>query len=298
MGQKKISDTLIDLVHKFVPIYKTQEAALNQAYWLIELITKKNRTYLLINKNAEITSEQINELEVAVDKIIKQNMPIQYILQSVPFLDLNIDVRPPILIPRPETEHWVADLIKKYKILENKKLTILDLCTGTGCIALSFAHSFKDSTIYAIDTNSQACNLAKENSIKNNVANINILESDLYTNLPGNITFDFIVTNPPYISLDLWQKLDLSVKDWEDSVALVAEDDGMAIIKKIIACAPKWLKPNDEIYSNKLPQLAIEIGDIQGEQVKQYFLKAGFTNVEIHKDLNDQDRLVTGNYAL
>src|SRR3989338_4187569 len=127
---------------------------------------------------------------------IEENRPIQYIIGNTDFLDLKIKVKEPILIPRSETEEWVNNLLNKFKNFENHKLKIVDIGTGTGCIAIALAKFFKNSEIFAIDINPVALELAQENAELNKIKNIKFVESDLFSNFDEKV--DIIVSNPPY----------------------------------------------------------------------------------------------------
>lgn len=249
----------------------------------LELITKEE---------ISVNQDQLNKLNDNIYKHINQKIPLQYIEGSTEFLSLKILVEPPVLIPRQETEYWVYNLIEKLKVLKNKNLNILDLCTGTGCIALAFAKEFKESTVYAIDISEKAYNIAIKNAKNNNIKNIIIAQSDLYDKVNKNLKFDLIISNPPYISNKQFENLDPMVKNWEDPNALVAKDNGLEIIKKIIYNSKNFLRLNKEFTINKLPQLVLEIDYTQANRVKKILLDKQFNKVEIIKDLNEKDRVV------
>ncbi len=265
------------------------------AWWLLEWITGKTQTELIIKYHEQLSDAQQLLLEKTLKEIIDEHKPIQYILGSVPFLSLDITVRPPILIPRPETEFWCSWLIEKLKTVGDQPLMMLDLCTGSGCIGLSLAHAFPNATIYASDISEEACSLAKENAQKNHITNIKIVESDLFKDLPKK-SFDIIVSNPPYIAPEEWPTLQESVKGWEDMRALITPDAGLALITKIIEAAPSHLEKNSVLTVNDIPQLVIEIGYLQGISVKYLMSRAGFSNVSVHKDQSGNDRFVTGKW--
>jgi release factor glutamine methyltransferase len=221
-------------------------------------------------------------------------MPIAYLIGNVPFNDLDILVEPPTLIPRPETEEWVIDLIAKLKTLKSHTLTILDMCSGSGCIALALAKAFPQSTVYALDLSDKAIALGKKNAAHNGIKNVTFMQSDLFNELNTQHLFDIIVSNPPYISFDEFQELDASVSTWEDKQALVAADNGTAIINDIIEDAADYLKTDSEIAHTKIPQLIIEIGYRQADIVQNLMNSAGWIAVKILKDLEGKDRVVTG----
>lgn len=203
-------------------------------------------------------------------------------------------VEPPTLIPRQETEEWCVSLIEKLKQIGDQPLRILDLCTGSGCIALSLAKKLPNAQIYASDISDTALTLAQKNATHNKLQNIHFLSSDLLQDIPTNMHFDMIISNPPYISSKEWQEVDASVKEWEDPIALLAPDEGLGIVKQLIAQAKTYLQPNEALQTHGIPQLIIEIGYQQGAAVKALFEKEGFCNVVIKKDMQSNDRIVVG----
>lgn len=264
-----------------------------KSLWILEKITGKNQSEILVQDNIELTEEQKQKLEEIINKHVKEHMPLQYIIGSIPFLDLEIFVEPPILIPRPETEYWCWELINKLNNLQNKNISILDIGTGTGCIAISLAKAFPESNVFAVDISAKALDLAQKNVKHNNIENVTLIESDLFQNLSGK-TFDLIVSNPPYICEAEFEQLDLSVKNWEDYKALVCRDNGLEIIKRIIQQAPDYIKYNKDIIKNDIPNLVLEIGYLQGKDVSQFMKENKFINVELMKDLAGKDRVVSG----
>jgi len=275
-------------------IYPDSTLCQQYAWWILEAITKKSKTELIAQEIMMLSPEQQKTLNQWIDKLINKKMPIQYLIGSVPFNGIKVLVEPPVLIPRPETEEWCLNLIKQLNLLENKQITILDLCAGSGCIALALAKKFPQATIYASDLSQEAIALIKRNIIYNKISNITALHSDLFVAIPLEMKFDLIVSNPPYISLHEWKQLDESVTMWEDSSALIAGDDGLSIIEKIINRTPQFIKPNSEIKQKNIPQLIIEIGHQQGQAVMKLMEQAEYNNILIHKDLEQKDRTVSG----
>lgn len=256
-----------------------------QAWWLLEFVTGKNRAQLQFS-DTQLTPQEQEKLATYIQEISVHHKPLAYILGWVPFLDLKLIVTPPTLIPRPETEFWVEQLIAMIKNSGIEKLTILDIGTGSGCIALSLAHALPQSQVYAVDIAQSALALAQKNALQNNISNVTFIQSDLFSNLPTNLQFDLIVSNPPYI--DPAAKLDASVLDWEDHDALFASNHGLQIIEQIMMQTKNHLKRNDAIDY----QLIMEIDVSQGEVVKKLGIDCGFSHVEIHKDQFDRDRTV------
>lgn len=264
-------------------ILQQTDLSQQECWWLLEHITKKTRTNL-ITSNYQLTKIEQTQLNELINLIATHHKPLAYILGFVPFLDLELLVQTPILIPRPETESWVAGLIDSIKISNQNKLTILDIGTGSGCIALSLAQALPTAKVYAVDINPAALELAQKNGKKNRIENVIFIKSDLFTHLPHDIKFDLIVSNPPYI--DPAVQLEPSVTTWEDHGALFADNHGISVIKKIIDQAKKHLKQNNELTY----QLVIEIDVTQSAMTKNLCLQSGFEKIEVRKDQFDRDR--------
>lgn len=275
-----------NLAQQLLPVYEEITVATSNAWWIIETLTKKTKINLIRDSYFELTQDQQQTLTSWLYDILHNQKPLQYIIGEVPFLQLDLTIKPPILIPRPETEAWCAQLIVQLKASNQYPRMILDLCTGSGCIGLALAQAFPNSTVYATDINPHALDLARYNAQRNGLQNIIFIESDLFQAIPAELSFDLIVSNPPYIAQSEWQQLEPSVKLWEDHNALVAQDHGLALIKKIITQAPDFLSPTAQVW--------IEIGYQQGTIVADFFKKRGFTEVNILSDLQNHDRVVHG----
>ncbi len=263
------------------------------AWWVLEAITKQKKTALLQQESIHLTEQDQATLDAWIKKQVEDNIPLQYLIGSVPFTSCDILVEPPILIPRHETEMWCVDLISKLQKVPNQTFRILDLCTGSGCLAIALAKAFPQAKVYGSDISEHALELAQKNALRNNVSII-FIASDLFANIPKELSFDIIIANPPYISKQEWNQLDPSVKEWEDAIALIANDSGIGIIKQIIDQSALFLDGNSELRQYDIPQVIMEIGHTQGDTVKTLYHKAGFTNVKIQKDLQDNNRIVSG----
>ncbi|HBY05745.1 MAG: Release factor glutamine methyltransferase [candidate division TM6 bacterium GW2011_GWE2_42_60] len=293
----QISSLIKRIEEQLRPVYPHASIATQDAWIILSFVTKTSKASLVAQKNSALDIIQEAALEKIINAIVVQQMPLSYLIGSMPFLNLSITVRPSTLIPRPETEYWCEQLITS---LTNKdfgasKRTLLDLCTGSGCIGLSLAKAFPQCMVTAVDIAPEACALAQENAQNNliNQTNITILESDLFTELTPGTFFDVIVANPPYISQEAYDILDPSVKAWEDKKALYADDNGLTCIKNIITQAPFYFSS-----SSQFRELWIEISHEQADAVTQLFLKRGFDNVRTLQDLAGKNRLVSGAFTL
>jgi release factor glutamine methyltransferase len=179
---------------------------------------------------------------------------------------------------------------------------VLDLCAGSGCIAIALAKAFPNADVYAVDISDDAISMIKKNSEHNAVTNVTAIRSDLFADISlANrvlpvVKFDLIVTNPPYIAPEEWSSLDRSVTEWEDKRALVAGHHGLEIIEKIVAQTQQWIMPNPVLRKEKIAQLRIEIGYEQGDAVRKLLVAAGYVNIRIEKDLEGKDRVACADF--
>ena len=208
----------------------------------------------------------------------KKHIPLQYIINKQNFYGLDFYVNESVLIPRYDTENIVDRIVKDCK--ENKCLSVLDLCTGSGCIAVSLKKNGFEK-VYAADISDKALAVAKHNAKLNN-ADIIFLQSDLYENFPKEIRFDIIVSNPPYISTDEIARLEKQVRDFEPKLALDGGRDGLDFYKKIINLSKDFLNNKGRLY--------LEIGYDQSKDVVDLAKKEGYDNIVVIKDLSGRDR--------
>lgn len=246
---------------------------------IIAKTLKKPKEYLITHETEELKEKQIQEIKSNIDKII-QAIPIQYIIQNQEFMGLNFFVNENVLIPQPDTEILVEEVINILKNINGNK--VLDLCTGSGAIAVSIkALSNPELEISASDISKKALEVAKINA-KNNNVNIKFIESDLYCNITDK--FNIIVSNPPYIRTSIISKLEKEVQN-EPLIALDGGQDGLDFYRKIINNAHKYLE-NDGY-------LALEIGYDQKNQVIELIKTSKvYKNIYSKKDLSGNDRII------
>lgn len=205
----------------------------HEVWWLLEALTDKNKAFLVQQPATFLSQQEQEQLAKWCDQITTKHMPLAYILETVPFLDLSLQVQPPILIPRPETEEWVHKLIQILLPHASNISSILDIGTGSGCIAISLAKHFPHAHILAIDIDQAALQLAAKNAASNNVFNITFMNSDVYEKLTNKV-FDLIVANPPYIDQKYKTSMMPQVMLWENHQALFAAEQGLHLLQKII----------------------------------------------------------------
>ena len=248
---------------------------------LMQFTLNKPRQYVIVNDMEELNENQRKKYFDAILKM-KKGIPLEHITHQKEFMKLNFFVDKNVLIPRQDTEILVEEVIKIAQKNNSKK--ILDLCTGSGAIAVSLAKYLPQSEITAIDISNEALKIAKKNAISNQVENqITFISSDLFTNL-NDEKFDIIVSNPPYIKRNVIESLDKEVKK-EPYIALDGGEDGLSFYRKIIKESYKYLK-----YGG---YLCLEIGfDQKIDVIELIENEEKFENTYSKKDLYDNDRIV------
>lgn len=243
-----------------------------------ELLGLKESTYFL-KEEVALTTKQQAALDKAIESLTKQ-MPIQYILGYEFFCGLKFKVTGDVLIPRPETQELVAWIVQESK--GNEK--ILDIGTGSGCIAISLAHKMPDSDIHAWDISLKALEIAKENSQANNTQ-IDFAWHDILSDTPCDEKFDIIVSNPPYIKESEKKQMCKNVLDWEPSTALFVPDNAPLLFYRTIAeKAHKMLSPQGAIF--------FEINREHGKEICNMLAQMGYTEIELRKDFAQNDRMI------
>lgn len=260
---------------------KNIESPKQKARLLMQAILNQTRQYLMVYDEKNLTKEQQEKYFKAIDKLIK-GIPLQHITHQQEFMKMNFYVNEKVLVPRPDTEILVEEVIEIAKKINAKK--ILDLCTGSGAIAISLAKYIENSQITAIDISKEALNIAERNAKSNGVdKQIAFLPSDLFDEIPKE-KYDMIVSNPPYIKRKLIRTLDKEVQK-EPYIALDGGYDGLDFYRKIISQAYEFLK-----YKG---YLCLEIGYDQKMDVMELIEREEkYVNTYGKKDLYGNDRIV------
>lgn len=245
----------------------------------LKLLTQQE--YLVDERTAGMYMDMIN--------VRGKGKPVQYIVNRQEFMGLELYVSSGVLIPRPDTEIIVEKVIELVKGIE--KPNIIDMCTGSGAIAVSLANNIPDAKLWAVDISDAALECCGINVRKLGLENrISIEKSDLFENLKengliGNI--DAIVSNPPYIKTDVINELDINVREYEPHLALDGGKDGLVYYRRIVQEAACFLKPEGI--------LALEIGYDQGDAVKYIMEESGcYGGLKLEKDLAGFDRCIWG----
>lgn len=258
--------------------------AYGDAWALLSLVTGWNRAEYLMKQKLPMDDIQQERFQQLIARRA-QHIPLQYITGVQHFYGYEFKVTPDVLIPRYDTEILIE------KILETKQpfKKVLDLCTGSGCIAITLAKELQTTSCVAVDISMEALQVANENA-KNLDASVTFLYGDLYEPVKENQlgNFDLIVSNPPYIPSAVCEELMEEVRVHEPRLALDGKEDGLFFYRKIITDAGAYLKNEGYLF--------LEIGYDQGLPVKEMLREQGFQEVAIHQDLAGLDRVVCGKY--
>lgn len=254
-----------------------EEARLD-AWLLLEAVCKVNLTFYYSHMEDILTTEQQSEYEIAVKKR-GERIPLQYITGEQEFMGLNFKVNSNVLIPRQDTETLVEEVLK----ICQPGMRVLDLCTGSGCIAISLMKNAHGMEAVGSDISKQALLVAKENARMHEVE-VDWVRSNLFENISG--TFDLIVSNPPYVAQLEILKLMPEVRDFEPVTALDGGVDGLDFYRQIASQGKDYLNQDGYLY--------FEIGYDQGPAVTNMMCAAGYRDVSVIKDLTHHERVVKG----
>ena len=246
-----------------------------------------SRINIAFQLNNELTPEEQSSFYQAVDRL-RNHEPIQYILGETEFFGMPIIVNKQVLIPRPETEELVSWIIDD---VDKKETTILDIGTGSGCIAISLAKKLNNAVVSAIDISNKAIEVAKKNALINNVnveySSVDVLnfEDKLVLQDKWKSKFDIIVSNPPYVRMQEKKLMQLNVIDHEPDIALFVEDDDpLLFYRRISELSRQYLKHNGTLY--------LEINEYLGVEMEKMLNEAGFKHVELKKDMFGKNRMI------
>jgi release factor glutamine methyltransferase len=265
-------------------LYSTEEAKV-MTDRLIENFFHLTPSQRVILGNSPMENEKISQFHDAAEKLMN-HVPLQYVLGVSHFMDLEFDVNPSVLIPRPETEELVDTLVKKYSAKNNHKLTILDIGTGSGCIAISLKHYLQFANVCAVDISDEAIFVATQNAVKNKVE-VTFLKVDILNPLQWNLLSkaDIIISNPPYVTQSEKQFILPNVIDYEPHTALfVPDDDPLVFYRVIMQFATNNLHPKGELY--------FEINEKFGNELRELAIQQGFRDVNIIFDIQGKSRFL------
>jgi release factor glutamine methyltransferase len=248
---------------------------------IFENLLNYSKTDLLLNSNTKISKLIYNQITEIINQLLK-NKPIQYILGEAWFYGLKLEVSPEVLIPRQETEELVKWVIDE---CGSRYLELIDLGTGSGCIAIALALNLPNSKVHAMDISERAVQLAEKNAFVNN-ADVKFFVGDIFNPLfEKSKKFDIIVSNPPYVTESEKPRIDKNVLHYEPVAALFVPDHNSLIYYKAIAAlAREALTPGGRLY--------LEINESKSEDIEELLIRSKFSQIEIRKDINGKFRMV------
>lgn len=274
-------------------IYNKDEVS-NIIDLVLEHITGLPRIEQVKNKIPYLTCTQLEDLDSITERL-KTNEPVQYVLGEAWFAGMKFKVNKNVLIPRPETEElvdWLVKEVNAQRPMLNVQCSIIDIGTGSGCIPISIKKRLPDADLSAIDVCSEALFTATENAIAHNTeinfTLLDFLDEEKWSEL-GN--FDIIVSNPPYVKQTEKNSMHERVVSFEPPLALfVPDNDTLLFYRKLSGFAVNNLKPGGVFYA--------EINEALGNEIVDFFKSAGFTDVQLRKDMQRKDRMIKGTRPL
>jgi len=280
---KKYREYFINSLEDLYPIEELQSIF----YLLASKYLNLSRIDIALQFDDTLTSDEEINFNQAIDRL-KIYEPVQYILEETEFFGYPFLVNKQVLIPRPETEELVAWIIEDVK---EKETTLLDIGTGSGCIAISLAKKLNDASVTAIDVSKEAIDVAKKNSAQNHTK-IEFMEVDVLHFKDNvelqqklNSKFDIIVSNPPYVRIKEQELMRPNVLKHEPDLALyVANETPLLFYKKIVQLSNLYLKAGGRLY--------FEINEYLGNELKKMLMEEGFKHVQIKKDMFGKDRMI------
>jgi len=283
-----MNETITYIRKSLEPLYPPEEIR-SLTGWIMEKICNLTRNQQLLCKDIQLSHSEKQSIQTIIERL--QNMePIQYIFGETEFFGLTLEVGPAVLIPRPETEELVHLIIKVLNDLKDNTppINILDICTGSGCIAITLAKCVPDSTVYALDISDDALQTAKHNAQRNNVSiqffRANILSSNIQYD-PSLPQFDLIVSNPPYVKNSEKSAMKPNVLDYEPHSALfVPDEDPILFYRHIAEFALEKLVVNGLLH--------FEINASCSEAIALMLSQKGFFDIKIFKDFSGKERFI------
>ena len=279
----KIKQYKSEFLDQLSPIYGNDEA---ESFFFLILENKHQlkRIDLALDLNLEFSDVEIKTWNTILEQL-KLQIPVQYLLGSTHFFGLEFHVNQDVLIPRPETEELVDWIIESQKSkVESHKIKILDIGTGSGCIAVSLAKNLVNAKVFAIDISEKALATAQKNADMNKV-NVNFIQKNILETTNLDQEFDIIVSNPPYVRNLEKSEIQKNVLDNEPHLALFVEDnDALIFYKKIAGLALKNLSKNGVLY--------FEINQYLGIETLELLTDLGFKNIALRKDIYGNDRMM------
>ncbi|KUJ61595.1 protein-(glutamine-N5) methyltransferase, release factor-specific [Flavobacteriaceae bacterium CRH] len=280
----KIKQYRTQFIQELSPFYDAYEA---ESFFYLILEDKHKLRQIDLALNHELAFEKADFVYWnSILEQLKKEVPIQYLLGKTNFYGLYFEVNDNVLIPRPETEELVEWIINENKNIDkSEKIKILDIGTGSGCIAITLAKNLPNAEVYAIDVSKKALETAKRNAINNNV-DVTFIFQDILVTDELKCKFDVIVSNPPYVRNLEKVEIKKNVLDYEPHLALFVDDnDALVFYRKIASLAQNNLLENGQLY--------FEINQYLGQEMIDLLGKMDFINIDLRKDIYDNDRMIS-----
>ncbi len=283
----KIKEYRTQFIEVLSPIYDIGEVE-SFFYLILEEKRQLKRIDLALNPDLTFSAEEI-QLWNSILEQLQREIPIQYLLGKTSFYGLNFELNSSVLIPRPETEELVEWIIETQNPKpKTQNLKILDIGTGSGCIAIALAKNIPNAQVFAIDVSAQALATAQKNA-KINEVNVIFIEKNILETEDLEQQFDIIVSNPPYVRELEKKEIKKNVLDNEPHLALFVEDnDALLFYRKIAELAQKNLRNNGKLF--------FEINQYLGKEMIEFLEKMNFKNIELRKDIYGNDRMIMAEY--
>lgn len=283
----KIKEYKINFINSLLPFYDEMEAE-SFFYLILENRYQLRRIDLALDAEKEFSNAEISNCNFILEKL-KSQIPIQYILGTTHFYGSEFIVDENVLIPRPETEELVDWIVKlNTKLSKKKDLKILDIGTGSGCIAISLAKNILNSAVFAVDVSEKALAVAEKNATLNKVT-VTFLHKNILETNHLDQKFDIIVSNPPYVRNLEKDEIKPNVLDNEPHLALfVPDNDPLIFYKKIAELAAANLNTNGQLF--------FEINQYLGKETQYLLESLGLKNIELRKDIYGNDRMIACNF--
>jgi release factor glutamine methyltransferase len=280
----KIKEYRSQFIQQLTPIYDADEAE-SFFYLVLEDKQQLKRIDLALHPDLVFSEADIIVWNSILEQL-KEEIPIQYLLGKTSFYGLDFEVNENVLIPRSETEELVEWILESQKSKgENKKIRILDIGTGSGCIAISLAKNLSNAEVFALDISKKALATAKRNA-EINAVNVTFINQNILETEDLGQQFDIIVSNPPYVRNLEKEEIKKNVLNNEPHLALFVEDnDALIFYKKIAELAQKNGSENSQLY--------FEINQYLGKEMIDLLKDLNFKNIELRKDIYGNDRMIS-----
>lgn len=260
--------------------------ASTDAWLLMEYVTGMTRTRFFVDGMSQMSTDAEEKYMQLLEERAKR-IPLQHLTGVQEFMGLEFSVNEHVLVPRQDTELLVLEAEKRLRQMKKDHLEVLDMCTGSGCIAVSLQKRNEEIHCVAADISEKALEMAKINAEKMQM-NVSFIQTDMFSKVTG--IYDMIVSNPPYIPTKVIESLEDEVRIHDPFSALDGKEDGLYFYRILAKEAPQYLKIGGWLY--------MEIGHDQGQKVQGLLEEAGFEQIHIEKDLAGLDRVVCGVYNI